>query len=69
MKAAIEQTAEIFGKHTETIKNRLHQYLTGGAEKPGPFNCKPKQSYLNPYQIRSYAVQFQQPRRGAMIIY
>jgi len=33
IEAGIEQTAQVFGKHTQTVRNRLGQYFTGGAEK------------------------------------
>ena len=56
MKAGIERTAEIFGQHVETIKNRLRKYLTGGAEKLNAFNCKPEKSYLNRYQINQVII-------------
>ena len=56
VKAGIERTAEIFGQHTETVKNRLRKYLTGGAEKLNAFNCKPEKSYLNRHQINQVII-------------
>jgi transposase len=54
--AGIEHTARLFGKHTETIKNRLRLCLTGGAEKLNFFNYKPEQSYLNRHQINQVII-------------
>jgi len=56
IRAGIGQTAELFGKHIETIKNRLRSYLTGGAEKLNCFNHKPKKPYLNPNQINQVVI-------------
>jgi transposase len=56
IEAGIRHTAEIFGKDTETIKNRLRLCLTGGAEKLNFFNYKPKQSYLNRHQINQVII-------------
>jgi transposase len=56
IEAGIEHTAEIFGKHTETIKNWLRLYLSGGAENLNSFNYKPKQSYLNRQQINQVII-------------
>jgi len=56
VKAGIGRTAEIFGQHIETVKNRLRRYLSGGAEKLNAFNCKPKKSYLNRYQINQVII-------------
>jgi len=56
IEAGIEQTAEIFGKHTETVKNWLKQYLTGGVEKLNNFNYKPKKSYLSRHQINQVII-------------
>jgi len=56
IEAGIRQTAEIFGKHTETVKNWLSQYLTGGAEKLNNFNYKPKKPYLSRHQINQVII-------------
>jgi len=56
IEAGIEQTAEIFGKHTQTVKNWLSQYLTGGTEKLNTFNYKPKKSYLSRSQINQVII-------------
>ncbi len=54
--AGIRQAAEIFGKHTETIKSWLSQYLTGGTEKLNIFKYKPKKSYLSRHQINQVII-------------
>ena len=56
IEAGIGQTAGLFGKHTETVKNWLSQYLTGGPEKLNTFNCKPKKPYLTPRQINQVII-------------
>ena len=56
IEAGIENAAPVFGKHIETIKNWLLQYLTGGAEKLNSFNCKPEQPYLDRYQINQTVI-------------
>ena len=56
IEVAVENAAAAFGKHIETIKNRLFQYLTEGPEKVNSFNYKPKQPYLNRYQINQVVI-------------
>lgn len=56
IEVAVENAAAVFGKHIETIKNRLFQYLTEGPEKVNSFNCKPEQPYLNRYQINQVVI-------------
>jgi len=52
----IEAGAEIFGKHTETVKNWFCQYLTGCTEKLNSFSYKTKKSYLSRYQINQVII-------------
>ena len=54
--AGIEQTAQIFGKHRETVKNWLRQYFTEGPEKLNTFNYKPKKTYLTRHQINQVII-------------
>lgn len=56
IEVAVENAAGVFGKHIETIKNWLFLYLTEGPEKLNSFNYKPKQSYLNRYQINQVII-------------
>jgi len=56
IESGIEHTAEIFGKHTETVKNRLRQYFTEGAEKLNSFNYKPEKSYLNMFETNQIVI-------------
>ena len=56
IEAGIEQTAQVFGKHTETVRNRLNRYFTGGAEKLNTFSCKAKKSYLSRHQINQVII-------------
>lgn len=56
IEAGIEQTAQVFGKHTETVRNWLSQYFTGGAEKLNTFNYKAKKSYLSRHQINQVII-------------
>ena len=53
---AVENAAAVFGKHTDTIKKWLFQYLTEGPEKVNSFNYKPKETYLNRYQINQVVI-------------
>jgi len=55
-KDGIGNAAAVFGKHIETIKNWLFLYLTEGPEKLNSFNYKPKQPYLNRYQINQVII-------------
>ena len=56
IEVAVENAAAVFGKSDATIKNWLIQYLTEGPEKVNSFNYKPKQSYLNRYQINQVII-------------
>ena len=56
IEAAVGNAAAVFGKHVETIRNRLFLYMTGGPEKLNSFNYKPKQPYLNRYQINQTVI-------------
>ena len=56
IEAAVGNATAVFGKHIETIKNWLFLYLTEGPEKLNSFNYKPKQSYLNRYQINQVII-------------
>lgn len=56
IEAGIGRTSDIFGKHTETIKNWLRIYLNEGIEKLNSSNYKPKQSYLNRHQINQVII-------------
>ena len=68
IEAGIRHTAEIFGKHTETIKNWLRRYLSEGIEALNSFNYKPKQSYLNRHQINQVIifVTYENPATAAV---
>lgn len=56
IEVAVENAAAVFGKHTDTIKKWLFQYLTEGPEKVNSFNYKPKETYLNRYQINQVVI-------------
>jgi transposase len=56
IKAGIKKAADIFGKHSETVKNWVRQYLTEGAEKLGLSNYKPKKSYLNMSEMNQVVI-------------
>ena len=56
IEVAVENAAAAFGKHIETIKNWLYEYLTEGPEKLNSFNYKPKQSYLSRHQINQVVI-------------
>jgi transposase len=64
--AGIDMTlvSSVIGKTMNTIKNWFHQYINEGIESLNSFDYKPKQSYLNYFQINQLViyVTFENPK-------